>query len=88
MGIKPTEFWGLTPWETFAYIEAQNKAIKAEREHATWCMWHGAVLARMQTIPPLERFLPELKQAAGNSFEEMRLKVRAYNAMRKANGAA
>jgi hypothetical protein len=51
-------------------------------------MWHGAVLARMQTIPPLERFLPELKQAAGNSFEEMRLKVRAYNAMRKANGAA
>lgn len=37
------------------------KAYKDKREedhdHAAWIMYHGALLARMKTMPPLKQFL-------------------------------
>jgi hypothetical protein len=51
----------MTPWQTNICLGAFFDEKKRQRDHDAWLMWHGAVLQRIQKIPPLDDFLLEKK---------------------------
>jgi hypothetical protein len=66
-GLRPGEFWELTP-----YIA--RLSVAALRDGKTSELWMAAALARQKKLPKLETLLTEKPQAAGGASEE-RLKL-------------
>ena len=60
-GMDPESFWNITPWQFSLYIEAAGKRREDEHDHASWIMWHGAVLSRWPTGKKAKKF-PDLKK--------------------------
>jgi hypothetical protein len=55
MGLKPGDFWAMTPYETRIYVEAQRRERMAEN-------WFTAKLSGAK-VPPLEQWLDPQKSA-------------------------
>ena len=51
------EFWALTPRETWAAIEAAQKAQAREDERAMMMAWATAALSRAKRMPSLREWL-------------------------------
>lgn len=62
-GIGVTEFWELTPRETWQAIEAAIWRDRREQERETRLAWLTATLSRAKKIPSLKRLMTEKKQA-------------------------
>lgn len=61
MGIKPGEFWSLTPYESRVYIEAVRKERMTEN-------WFSAKLSGAK-IPDLDAWLYPKKSSANPSMD-------------------
>lgn len=56
-GIKPNEFYDMTPREIENYVNGQIKRIELEYEMIITNAWLGAGLERQKRIPRLEDLL-------------------------------
>jgi hypothetical protein len=73
-GVSVQAFWGMTPRETAAVIEAAAWRFDQEQRGRAWLAWHVAVLSRMKKIPPLQKLLanPKAKALSGEELEKRR----------------
>ena len=92
-GIRVTEFWELTPRETFMEIEAAIWRNERQAQNDVALAWHIAALSRTQRMPSLKHLLqpPKAKALEGNELERRREEHAALVAglpkkMRKTNG--
>jgi len=77
-GIGVTEFWALTPRETFAAIEAVSWQLEREHRRDAWLAWHIAALSHAKRLPALQRLIGAGKARAleGEELERRRAEHR------------
>jgi hypothetical protein len=94
-GIRPEEFWGLTPVETRKWCEQAAEREIADHRLGLWSAWHQEAFRRTKRLPKLSTLLGRLivkKAMTGDTTEELRDKMRVFaeqtNAidLRKKNG--
>jgi len=60
-GMKPAEFWSLTPYETTQWFKAQaernNDLYKLEWNQTVFASWHTAAFQRSKHMPKYETML-------------------------------
>lgn len=56
-GLKPAEFWSLTPYECWTYCHARAKAETEAYRVQLFGAWHSAGFARQKRLPPLSKVL-------------------------------
>jgi hypothetical protein len=56
-GLKPAEFWALTPWQFKTYLHGRQRAENKEHNKNVWLFWHSVVWSKMKKIPELKRFM-------------------------------
>ena len=63
-GLKPGEFWTLTPHETYIWIEAQIEGEKDIYDRMFWHAWHVAALSRAKKLEQgdVKKFLDRRKK--------------------------
>lgn len=63
MGLKPAEFWQLTPREYERYVEGRERAEIAGWQRSAWEAWHAAMFARAKRLSPwvLRRLIRRLE---------------------------
>lgn len=61
MGLKPGEFWAMTPYETRIYVEAQRKEKMTEN-------WFSAKLSGAK-VPDLDQWINPPKKSANPSMD-------------------
>jgi hypothetical protein len=54
VGIRPSEFWTLTPFQTDVIVEAHTETLRDDFETLLSVAWHNAVFQRAKTLPPLK----------------------------------
>ena len=54
IGIQPSEFWRLTPFQTNLLVQANAEKEKDDFEKLISASWHTAVFSRCKTMPPLK----------------------------------
>jgi hypothetical protein len=59
-GLKPGEFWQLTPYETRIWIDGQSKAERRRYRLALWSAWHVEAFRRRRRLPRLALYLRRL----------------------------
>ena len=66
IGLKPNDFWDLTPNELKLCVEATNDRVMAERERDLWVSWHTAFLHRVEVkyFPKLSELMAKLRPGA------------------------
>lgn len=57
MGLKPAEFWELTPAELNAMVEGYKWRQEQRQQELTVLAWSVAALMRQKKLPRLERLL-------------------------------
>ena len=86
-GISPEVFWSLTPWQLSVCLGAYSEKLEQEHDHNVWIMWHGAVLHRVNKLPPMTDFLSGKKTSKGIDERAIMARLRAYqNAVGVKNG--
>jgi hypothetical protein len=78
IGVDPQVFWGLTPWQFSLCVEAYSKKQEQEHDHKAWLMWHGAVLGRVQKMPPLSDFTSGKKNVKRIDEHAIIARLKAY----------
>lgn len=81
-GISPADFWGMTPWQCFTLIKERNERALENHNRQTWLMWHGAVLQRIEKIPPLDKFIAGKKPMRGINENAIINHLKAYQRKR------
>lgn len=62
-------------------IDAHKQRLEIEHDNAAWAMWHGAVLTRIESIPPLTDFLSGKKKQVSRVDERaIMARLKAYSA--------
>lgn len=56
-GITVADFWGMTPRETWAAMDAAAWRMEQEQRNRAWLAWHTAALSRAKRMPPLSKLL-------------------------------
>lgn len=74
VGIRPMEFWDLTPLEISSVIHAFNKKTKQDHEDRLVMTYLGAYWQRVKKMPSLKEVLNDTpreskKQSAENMLE-------------------
>jgi hypothetical protein len=59
-GIKPGEFWSLSPREFAAWKRGQDKRGKIDMARAHYTAWVTANYSRTKRLPPLEKVLRKI----------------------------
>lgn len=78
-GIRPEEFWRLTPYETNEFCKAFAFAMRQDYKREIFAAWHGAMFARQKKLPNLSDALEKMDAGPVNpvkSVEELRNRVR------------
>ena len=70
LGLKPDEFWNMTPKELALYAAAQARRVQNEIRRGLATAWNIAALVRAATLPPLSQILDQ-NEAAELSEEEL-----------------
>lgn len=78
VGIKPNEFYDMTPREIENYVNGQIKRIELEYEMSITNAWLGAGLERQKRIPRLEDLLKK-KTVKTQTDVEMLAVVKTLN---------
>ena len=74
-GLRPDEFWDMTPYLT-------RQAVVALRDGKTRELWTAAALARQKKLPPLKSLMIDRSTAKDHQIMESELK-KALMAKRK-----
>jgi hypothetical protein len=80
MGMRPEEFWKLTPYEFQTMIEGHTNKQKNKYNDLKGLAWYIAVLSRAKEIPELEKLLGESTPKKEQTPEEMVAIARILNA--------
>lgn len=83
-GLKPGEFWSLTPHETYIWIGAQVERDEDAYRLAAWTAWHVAAFSRYKRLnqkSDLKAFDRKKKKTAGQSMDQMKKQARANTIM-------
>ncbi len=70
LGLKPDEFWNMTPKELALYAAAQARRVQNEIRRNLATAWNIAALVRAATLPPLSQILDQ-NEVAELSEEEL-----------------
>lgn len=63
LGLKPDEFWSLTPAEFALYAAAQARRVQNELRRTIALAWNIAALVRAANLPPLSQLLDQTEPA-------------------------
>lgn len=88
LGLKPDEFWNLTPREFAMYAAAQARRVHNEIQRSLALAWNIAALTRAAPLPPLSQILeaPEPADLSKNQLAERRKEFRELTARMLVNG--
>lgn len=78
VGIKPIEFYEMTPREIENYVTGQMKRIEMEYEMSITNAWLGAGLERQKRMPALDQLLKK-KTKETQTDQQMLEMVKALN---------
>lgn len=67
-------------------VSVYLKKHRASHENEMWIMWHGAVLPRMEKIPPLSVFLEPKKDKKKIDESAIIARLKAYQKRRGVSG--
>lgn len=81
MGIAPSEFWRMTPWQLGVLYTKYAERLDSKHDHDAWMMYHGAVLTRVKKVPPLKNYLAAAfkKPKKGIDENDIKARMRAHN---------
>lgn len=66
MGFSYDEFWKITPYQFFCYIEGYNKKQQHTHDIMAIMMYNNAALSQMgKKMPPLNQFLSKKPKEKG-----------------------
>jgi hypothetical protein len=68
-GLKPGEFWTLTPYETRICMEGEAERRKAEYRLALFEAWHSAAFQRAKRMPKLQNVMKQVSK--GNKKRDL-----------------
>lgn len=73
MGIMPSEFWKITPWQFNQCAKAHNQKVEYDHNMTAWGMWHNAVLMRAKgkDFPPLKKYLFGYNESQEKGIDEV-----------------
>ena len=84
-GLKPGEFWTLTPYETYTWVEARLEAEGDVYDKLFWHAWHVAALSRQKKLESsdIKKFLKrrDKKKAPVSNIEQMVKQAKANTIM-------
>lgn len=72
IGVKPAEFWRLTPRESYALFSGAEKIRISARQLALWSAWHGALFERSKKLPELKPMLDKMNPAEPMTPSQLR----------------
>jgi hypothetical protein len=82
IGVRPVEFWQLSPRESHALFAGAHRARIAERQLVLWGAWHNEAFARAKRLPSIAQLLENLEPKHVMDASEARAKLLAIaNAM-------
>src|SRR5690606_19560138 len=64
-GLKPHEFWRLTPHETRLWCMARADEWRDRYRLSLFGAWHAGAFGRVKRLPPLKRVLARLDRPQG-----------------------
>ena len=83
LGLKPDEFWLLTPAEFFIMFDGWQENQKEKFSELISLAWYTAAFSRQEKLPPLKGLLQQLEntqQHQKQTDEEMLAMVKVLNA--------
>ena len=81
MGISLSDFWRMTPYEFFLYIESYAEVEEERSKQLIAQAYYTEVFARMKKLPKLEKILNSTKPKKKQTDEEMLEVVKKLNSM-------
>lgn len=72
IGVKPAEFWRLTPRESYALFAGAEKTRVSARQLALWTAWHSAMFERSKKLPELKPLLEKLNPPEPQTPSQLR----------------
>lgn len=81
-GLRPDDFWALTPFAFSLIAEAHIKKSESEFDVTRWAIWHQAAFTRAKKMPTFKEFVrPESKGAKVPIDQEaIKARMKAYSA--------
>jgi len=70
-GIKPSEFWELTPYEFSLIVQYKNEELNSKYNEMLFLAWHIEALQRQKKLPKLDNILIKKKDKK-KSLQESR----------------
>jgi chloramphenicol 3-O-phosphotransferase len=81
MGLKPWEFWKMTPSEYIEYGKAYARRQKEHIDELLWVTWHTAALIRSKQMPDYKDWAKVGEQKKHQTTDEMIAQARMLNAL-------
>lgn len=78
-GIRPSEFWRMTPWQLSTLLDVETDAQRARYDLAVFTAWHVEAFARTKRLPDLRVVLSS--RGKTQSAEELATKVKTIMGM-------
>lgn len=60
IGLTPTEFWCLTPWQLMVLADGQAQLWSEKLQLALYNAWHAAAFGRAKSMPSLKTLLRDV----------------------------
>lgn len=79
-GIRPAEFWEMTPFEINAVVDAYIEKEKQHMEIVKSQSWLTAALSRTEKMPSYSEFIGKTKKTEPQSAEQMLATVKMIHA--------
>lgn len=88
LGLKPDEFWNMTPREFAMFAAAQARRVQSEIQRSLALAWNIAALTRAVPLPPLSQILEPAAPArlSDNNLTERRNEFEELTAAMLTNG--
>lgn len=75
IGVRPSEFWGMTPRELRASFAGHRKRTRRDAQLAMFNAWHAGAFARYnpkKRLPPLQQLIEKLGERRDMSDTQLR----------------
>lgn len=81
-----SEFWKLTPFEFYRYVDGYNRQCEYEHDSAVFMMYNNAALSQMgRKMPQMKKFLMRsLRKKSGVDETALKAHFVAYQKRREA----
>jgi len=81
MGLKPSEFWDMTPAEYIEYANSYKRTQEERVKELLWTTWNTAALIRTQRMPQYKDWMKFSEQKKQQTPDEMIAQARMLNAL-------